>query len=75
MRPHHLERRNGPVVAQRLADTSSYRPDLDLAVTLDEGDVVAYALFWLDPVTTRGFVEPMRTEAPHEFTAMTRTFR
>jgi RimJ/RimL family protein N-acetyltransferase len=65
-RPHHMIRRSGAEVARRLAQTSLYRPDLDLSIETDTGDVVAYGLFWSDPVTEVGLVEPMRTEEGHE---------
>jgi RimJ/RimL family protein N-acetyltransferase len=61
-RPHHMISRNGDRVAERLSQTSLYRPDLDLWVEDVEGRVAAYGLFWLDPVTGVGLVEPMRTE-------------
>ena len=64
--PHHLIERNGAAVEQRLLQTSLYRPDLDLVV-LDRSDhVAAYGLFWFDPVTSTGMVEPMRTEENHQ---------
>jgi hypothetical protein len=53
-------------VADRLSQTSLYRPDLDLFVETVAGDVASYGLFWLDSVTGVGFVEPMRTEHGHE---------
>jgi len=60
---HHLARRNGPKVEERLLTTSLYRPELDLAIVRDSDDTVAaYALFWADPVTGVGLVEPVRTE-------------
>jgi ribosomal protein S18 acetylase RimI-like enzyme len=62
-RPHHMARRNGAAVADRLAECSLYRLDLDLAVHSRTGDVVGYGLFWADPVTGVGLVEPMRTES------------
>jgi len=61
-RPHHLVQRNGGEVAARLAECSLYRPDLDIAVYDRDGNVAAYGLFWADPVTGVGLVEPMRTE-------------
>lgn len=65
-RPHHMIRRSGTDVARRLAQTSLYRPDLDLSIETGTGEVVAYGLFWFDPVTEVGLVEPMRTEEGHE---------
>jgi GNAT superfamily N-acetyltransferase len=73
-RPHHMIKRNGPGVESRLRETSLYRPDLDLVVygksdgksdaTSDATSdrVAAYGLFWFDPTTATGLVEPMRTE-------------
>jgi hypothetical protein len=60
-RPHHYVARNGPNVEERLRETSLYRADLDLAVIDGTGDVVAYGLFWYDPISTVGFVEPTLT--------------
>jgi predicted N-acetyltransferase YhbS len=31
-----------------------------------QGEVVAYGLFWYDPATGVGLVEPMRTEQAHQ---------
>jgi RimJ/RimL family protein N-acetyltransferase len=61
-RIHHMVARNGDQVEERLSQTSLYRPDLDLWVEDAEGRVAAYGLFWLDPATGVGLVEPMRTE-------------
>jgi ribosomal protein S18 acetylase RimI-like enzyme len=61
-RPHPMLRRNGAAVEQRLLQCSLYDPALDLAVETDEGEVAGYALFWLDPVTRVGLIEPMRVE-------------
>ncbi len=58
--------RSGEHVAARLAECSLYRADLDLAVLTDDDEVAAYALFWPDPVTGVGLVEPMRTEDAHQ---------
>lgn len=65
-RRHHFADRSGEQVEVRLHETSLYRPDLDLAVVTDDGEVVAYGLFWHDPATEVGFVEPMRTEEAHQ---------
>ena len=65
-RPHHLVGRSGPEVETRLLQTSLYRPDLDLVVLDGRDRVAAYGLFWLDPETATGLVEPMRTEDDHQ---------
>jgi GNAT superfamily N-acetyltransferase len=65
-RPHHMIDRNGPDVDARLKQTSLYRPDLDLVVYDAADSVAAYGLFWFDPTTATGLVEPMRTEDDHQ---------
>lgn len=63
LRPRHpMVERNGEKVAELLAECSLYDPRLDLAVYTDDGEVAGYGLFWADPVTRVGLVEPMRTE-------------
>jgi GNAT superfamily N-acetyltransferase len=66
LRPHHMIRRSGPDVETRLHQTSLYRPDLDLLVLDSRDRVAAYGLFWFDPETATGLVEPMRTEDDHQ---------
>jgi GNAT superfamily N-acetyltransferase len=65
-RPHPMIGRNGERVAERLTECSLYRADLDLAIYDPDGDVAAYGLFWPDPITGVGLVEPMRTEHRHQ---------
>jgi predicted N-acetyltransferase YhbS len=65
-RPHPMIARNGAQVAERLAQCSLYRPELDLMVQAPDGQVAGYGLFWADPVTRVGLVEPMRTEDAHQ---------
>jgi RimJ/RimL family protein N-acetyltransferase len=67
-RPHHMtnSHRNHPDVEPRLRQTSLYRPDLDLVIHDNADDVAAYGLFWFDPETATGLVEPMRTEDDHQ---------
>jgi GNAT superfamily N-acetyltransferase len=64
--PHHMIHRSGPDVETRLRQTSLYRPDLDLLVLDSRDRVAAYGLFWFDPETVTGLVEPMRTEDDHQ---------
>jgi GNAT superfamily N-acetyltransferase len=42
------------------------RPALDLAVEAADGQIAGYALFWFDPVTEVGLVEPMRVEGAYQ---------
>ena len=65
-RPHHMIRRSGPDVEVRLRQTTLYRDDLDLLVLDGRDTVAAYGLFWFDPATATGLVEPMRTEEDHQ---------
>ena len=64
--PHHMIELMGPGVEERLRQTSLYRTDLDLFVTDSRDSVVARGLFWFDPETATGVVEPMRTEGDHQ---------
>lgn len=66
LRPHHMIKRNGPDVEQRLLQTSLYRPDLDLVVVDRDDNYAALGLFWYDPETATGLVEPMATEDDHQ---------
>ena len=67
-RPHHMinVERNHPDPEPRLRQTSLYRPDLDLVVYDRRDRVAAYGLFWYQPGTATGLVEPMRTEDEHQ---------
>jgi GNAT superfamily N-acetyltransferase len=64
--PHPLVARNGPQVEERLRRCSLYRPELDLRVVAPDGQTAGHGLFWPDPVTGVGLVEPMRTEEPYQ---------
>ena len=61
-----MRRRSGEDVEARLQQCSLYDPRMDLAVEAADGDVAGYALFWFDPVTKVGLVEPMRVEDPYQ---------
>jgi len=62
---HPMVARNGPGVEARLRQTALYDPRLDLAVLAPDGSVAGYSLFWCDPVTRVGLVEPVRVEDAH----------
>lgn len=64
-RSHHFGIRSSPRAEERLRETSLYRADLDLVIDDPHGEVAAYGLFWFDPVTATGVVEPMGTEDGH----------
>ena len=61
-RPHPMIARNGELVEPRLRQCSLYDPALDLAVEDADGGIAGYALFWFDPTTLVGLLEPMRVE-------------
>ncbi len=60
-RPHHMIHPKRPDVEPRLTQTSLYRSDLDLVILDADKQPAAYGLFWFDPVSATGIVEPMRT--------------
>jgi GNAT superfamily N-acetyltransferase len=64
--PHPMRRRSGEGVETRLRQCSLYDPALDLAVEAADGRAAGYALFWFDPVTEVGLVEPMRVEDAYQ---------
>jgi predicted N-acetyltransferase YhbS len=65
-RPHPMIARNGERVEARLRQCSLYDPTLDLAVEDADGRVAGYALFWSDPTTMVGLLEPMRVEDEYQ---------
>ena len=64
--PHPMRQRNGEEVEVRLRQCSLYDPTLDLAVEAADGQTAGYALFWFDPMTKVGLVEPMRVEDAYQ---------
>jgi GNAT superfamily N-acetyltransferase len=65
-RSHPMIPRNGELVEQRLRECSLYDPALDLAIDNADGTPVGYALFWFDPTTSVGLLEPMRVEDEYQ---------
>jgi predicted N-acetyltransferase YhbS len=61
-RPHPMRGRNGEAVEERLRECSLYDPGLDLAVETSDGEFAGYSLYWFDPVTKIGLLEPMRVK-------------
>jgi GNAT superfamily N-acetyltransferase len=64
--PHPMQRRNGEGVEARLRQCSLYDPALDLCVQTEDGVVAGYSLYWFDPVTEVGLLEPMRVEDAYQ---------
>jgi len=64
-KPHPMIHRNGEGVEERLAQCPLYDPELDLAVETD-GRIAGYSLYWFDPVTKVGLVEPVRVEDEYQ---------
>ena len=60
--PHPMRHRNGDAVEERLRQCSLYDPELDLAVETADGETAGYSLYWFDPTTKVGLVEPVRVE-------------
>ncbi len=71
--PHHMRRRSGASVGQRLEQCSLYDPALDLAIETADGRVAGYSLFWFDPMTKVGLVEPVRVEDEFQRRGLART--
>jgi GNAT superfamily N-acetyltransferase len=65
-KPHPMRRRNGEQFEARLQQSSLYDPALDLAVEAADGETAGYSLFWFDPVTLVGLLEPMRVEDAYQ---------
>ncbi len=65
-KPHPMRGRNGDAVEDRLQQCSLYDPALDLAVEAPDGAVAGYSLYWFDPVTKVGLLEPMRVNDEYQ---------
>jgi len=65
-RPHFLSGRSATFDEERLSQVSLYRPEFDLVAIDSEGTDAGHCLFWLDPLTATGVVEPMRVNDDHQ---------
>ncbi len=65
-KPHPMRARSGEDVEARLRQCSLYDSVLDLAVETADADVAGYSLYWFDPVTEVGLLEPMRVEDAYQ---------
>ena len=61
-----MRQRSGEEVEARLRQCPLYDPALDLAVEAPDGEVAGYSLYWFDPVTEVGLLEPMRVEEAYQ---------
>ena len=64
--PHPMRPRNGVAVEERLRQCPLYDPELDLAVETADARVAGYSLYWFDPATKTGLVEPVRVEDDYQ---------
>jgi ribosomal protein S18 acetylase RimI-like enzyme len=64
--PHPMRHRSGEAVEERLGQCPLYDPGLDVAVETVDGEIAGYSLFWFDPTTKVGLVEPVRVEDDHQ---------
>jgi ribosomal protein S18 acetylase RimI-like enzyme len=64
--PHHMAGPTGDAYEPRLHQLSLYRPDLDLVVLTGDDEPAGWGMFWHDPTTGMGVVEPMRTDDEHQ---------
>lgn len=71
--PHPMCARNGEAVEERLGECPLYDPSLDLSVEDPAGTVAGYALFWFDPITLVGLLEPMRVEDAYQRRGLARS--
>lgn len=58
--PHPMADRNGSEVGARLMQCGLYDPALDLCIQTNSGKIAGYSLYWFDPVTRIGLIEPVR---------------
>lgn len=65
-RPHYCSGRSSTFDERRLNELSLYRPEFDLVVIDSNGNDAGHCLFWFDPVTSTGVVEPMRVNDDHQ---------
>lgn len=70
--PHHMAGPRRPNMLERLGQISLYRPDLDLVALAADDEPAAQAIFWFDPTTATGMIEPVRTYEGHQQRGLSR---
>lgn len=70
---HPMSGRNGESLEERLHQCSLYDPALDLSVEAPDSRVAGYSLYWFDPVTAVGLVEPVRIHDEFQRKGLART--
>lgn len=63
---HPMIGRNGEQIEARLQQCSLYDPALDLAIETETGEIAGYSLYWFDPVTKVGLIEPVRVHEEYQ---------
>lgn len=53
-------------VYNTMQSTDLYKPELDLNVVLDNGEVAAFCTVWFDPINKTGYFEPVGTHPDHQ---------
>ncbi len=71
-RPHHMAGPRRPKFHERLEQISLYRADLDLVALDADDEPAAQAIFWFDPTTATGSIEPVRTYDGHRQRGLSR---
>ncbi len=64
--PHPMLDRNDENLVRRLQQCSLYDPALDLAIQTDDGSIAGYSMYWYDPETRIGLVEPVRVHDAYQ---------
>lgn len=53
--------RTWPLAFQRMKEAPDYRPELDLSIVDESGEVMSFVTLWYDPTNRHGILEPVGT--------------